>query len=77
MSYPGNINNVQVEGHPENSDISVDYDIVAYDNNHIYAQRRVRVKPDYKRKYKEEKQKKSFWRCLCASFCCLFCCFPC
>lgn len=71
MSYPGN--NVQIEGYPENSvsEVSVDYKIVAEHGN-IYAKR-----VDYKKKYEQEREKKTFWRCICATFCCLFCCFPC
>ena len=65
MSYPGN--NVQIEGYPESvSEVDVDYNIVV-----------IREKqPNYKRKYEREKEKKNWWKCLCASFCCLFCCFP-
>jgi len=75
MDYPGTR---QIEGR-ENSDVSVDYDIIIpqNDGNHIYAKRVIYIKPDYKQKYKEEQKKKSFWQCLCASLCCLFCCLPC
>jgi len=65
-SYPGNKNNIQIEGYPETNN-----------NYHSREYYYIVSEPqNYKIKYKKEKKKKTIWKSLCCLFCCLFCCFP-